>query len=382
MRDFAARDHPVQGSELKTQEVGSVLVGQHFRFGHRQAPCFGAELARPAQLAAQQVGPPLQGKGGDLQGLVRRQDLRHCPAMSSPAFPADAARRVADLAAVARGHGAAHVADSTSRVVAVANAARPWLLTNTAAVRDDLAQRVDRLERVGVAPSLFTLMGLSRYEKPYNRVLAWIVDPAAQHGAGRFVLRALAEHLKAPALYADLSDPDSPVEVRGEATWPEAVGHTGQPDLLVISRSFVLLIENKVTARESGDQYGPYLEALVGLAEERDLGWGAWLAAPERREIPKPDEDGNSWTGCITHSEIASVLRTAAAGPLISAWGRVACLLVAAQFDVPDGHHHGSVAAAKLLLAREDRSIAHVTRMRSLLANLPIPHLPWSTDLP
>jgi hypothetical protein len=296
--------------------------------------------------------------------------------MLPSATPPDAAARIDTLARLARARRMAEAEARASQVGAVAAAGRRWLDAHVAEVRGALEERVTALARVGTAPSLFTLMGLSGYEKPYNRVLAWIADPTAGHGAGRAVLRALGRRLDAAGLLADLDDPDAVIEVRGELAWPADAGSTQQPDLVVLSPSFALLVENKVNAGESGpSQYADYLDALLTLATARGIAWAAWLAAPAARSLPAAARDDATWTGTVSHADLARAIRAAASAPEVSVWGRVACLLVAAQLEVPDGQRN-ALDEARSLLARADTA-PDVVAMRGVLARLPEPAPPW-----
>ena len=299
--------------------------------------------------------------------------------LPNSSLPADASSRLGDLVARARGARSLRDAEHLARLSALSDLGRRWLDGHGVQVRRNLEARVAEVERVGVPPSLFTLMGLSWYEKPYNRVLAWIVDPGAAHGAGRAALRGLAALLDLPLLAADASDSAAKIEILAEQTWPDAAMSTGEPDLVVLSPSLTLLVENKVLAEESGEgQYRGYLEALKRLAAARGTEWAAFLAAPSRRAIPRTQEEGTRWSGARSHAELADAMRRAADDPENSAWGRVACLLVARQLEYPDGEaalHRG----ARDLLARAGATpkTGDVATMRHMLARLTPAPLPW-----
>lgn len=299
----------------------------------------------------------------------------------SSSLPADAHARLAALASAAREASARRDADRFARLAALTSLGDRWLAEHAESVCVELTARVAAVERLGLPPSLFTLMGLSRYERPYNAVLAWIVGPGAPHGAGRAVLRAIASLLDLDDLAADARDPGSVFEFIAEQTWPEAGGSTGQPDLVVLSPSFTLLIENKVHAEESGEgQYAGYLAALRRLAESRGTPCAAFLAAPHRRTVPGSEADGDRWNGAISHADLASALRVAADDPLNSAWGRVACLLAAQQLEFPGGADPAHRAAVAVLQrAGNPPAPVEVAEMRHLLAKL---HLPPTPGIP
>jgi len=277
--------------------------------------------------------------------------------------------RLADtLAQLSRGRAT----EACVRVLAIQRvvaAARPHFLAQAEFARRKLSTIMASYDRVGSIPSLFTLMGLSWRERPYNRVLGWICDPQADHGAGRAVLCSLARRLGPSALLEDLADPQAHIQVRCEQCWPSVVRDARMPDLLVLSPNAVLLIENKVVSGQSGvGQYTDYLSTLQRLASCGQRESAAWLAAPNRRATP----DG--WDGTITHSDLARCIAEAAKGPEVPEWGRVACLLVAEQLR----HDHKPgvwLAEARRLLACHAEP-PPVTRMLTLARRLGHPIAP------
>lgn len=286
--------------------------------------------------------------------------------------PTNARGRLSKLTALARAAYTRRDEDRLCRLHVLHAVGVHWLETHSRAVRRDLEERVAAIERVGAPPSLFTLMGLSRYEKPYNRVLAWIVHPEESHGAGRAALHGLAAVLDLPELAADAADPAATIEVRGERPWPDAAQSSREPDLLVLTPSMTLLVENKVLSEESGDdQYAAYLDALIRLSTARGTRWAAFLAAPSRRDVP--EGAAGTWSGCVTHRELAAALRIAADEPTTSEWGRVACLLVSRQFEEPEGaaSHHAR-ARDVLRRAGSTPSVDDLANMRDLIGRLSV----------
>ncbi|MFN7144844.1 MAG: PD-(D/E)XK nuclease family protein [Myxococcota bacterium] len=295
-----------------------------------------------------------------------------------------AAARVRVLCDTVRAARAARAAEQARRVNALAGVGRRWLLHGAVQVRAALVERIREVERRGQIPSLFTLTGTSYRERSYNTVLAWVFDPAAGHGAGRVALEAFAAHLGLTELARDARTRDAPITVRGELAWPAEAQSNRMPDLLVLSPSTTLLVENKVLAEESGEgQYEDYLDALETLAKARGTTHAAWLAAPRRRPVPTFEEGTRAWNGCLTHPELAAVLGGAAADPRMTAWGRVVCLLVAEQLASPHGRE-APVAEARALLDRvgETPDLASLTQMRQLLARLTAAEPPALEGMP
>lgn len=239
-----------------------------------------------------------------------------------------------------------------------------------------LKEAVEEHEKVGLVPSLFDAMGLYGRERHHNRVLAWLLSPEAEHGAGSAVLLTITRGLGCKVLEADLADPKCMVEVRGEMRWPDGAGSSRQPDLLIISPRALLLIENKVWSGEGYKQYEEYDAALRRLADKRCAEEvRLFLAAPEERPTPP------GWTGMIAHRELALWVTVAARSEGMTVWARTLCLLVAEEIAPSRRATH--VRAAKRLMARiGPRGFrAHDAReAREILEGLGNAVLPWRNE--
>ncbi|WP_437926647.1 PD-(D/E)XK nuclease family protein [Sorangium sp. So ce291] len=231
----------------------------------------------------------------------------------------------------------------------------------------ELERQLDAYAKVGVAPPLFRVMGLGRYEKPYNRALAWLLDPAADHGAGWPVLRALAMHIGFDALLHDVLRQGADVHVRGERPWPPEAASMREPDLLVLTEHAVLLIENKVGSGESGKgQYSDYRTALKRLAAARALDARAYLLTPDASETPE------GWHGVITHAELADAIDEASRSQEVAAWDRALCTMVSEAFRA-DRSAAARLGQAKRLRAQIARRGLAVDLVRRLAELLPLP---------
>ncbi len=297
--------------------------------------------------------------------------------LSPPATnPCDAASRVAALAHLARSRQLESVTDHARRVTIVADLARVWLEGSASQVRAELTERLAAAERIGFIPSMFEIMGRPWLERPFNSVLAWIADPAAEHGVGSAVLRELSTLLAVPELANDVFLDATTVCVHGEEPWPPDADGEGEPDLLTIAPSIVVLIENKVRAGESGeDQYPKYLRSLKRLAERRARPYAAFLLAPQVREPPVCGEE--SWSPSKTHAELAQALRNVAAAATTSHWGRVLCLLVAQELSPNEAGVRHLNRARALLKTTGASGVRHLAEMRHLAATLSAQPTPW-----
>lgn len=204
-------------------------------------------------------------------------------------------------------------------------------------LRKGLQVRVEEYRRLGRPPSLLRIIGQSHLEKPFNRIMKWCADVGAEHGFGREFLRELGALAGLPELAEDLATGEIPT-VTGETSIDKA---GNMPDLVVCTARTALLVENKVRAGESGDQYAPYLLCFHELAGEREA--RALLCARDLRPVPP------GWNSSITHSQLASIFQRLARLDSIPLWGRIAAWQCAAAFaDVaPDN----AIAEAVQLLS-------------------------------
>lgn len=104
-------------------------------------------------------------------------------------------------------------------------------------------------------PNIFRVLGLEDYEIRHSSFLAWLLNPHETHGLGdvflsRFLQDVLLDTRSNDISIVELSSLDnSKVEVRRE--WKNI-------DLLVITKNFVVCIENKMWSGEHSDQLNKY----------------------------------------------------------------------------------------------------------------------------
>lgn len=238
---------------------------------------------------------------------------------------------------------------------------------------EQLREQLDALE-VGCPPSFIRVAGQSHLEKPFNRLLAWMVDPHGDHGWGNAFLKLLAERVELPEMVEDLVAGELP-GIRAEQTL-EGDDSGKEPDLVIWTRRAALLLENKVWAPESGDQYGPYLASFHTLAGSRNT--SAYLSAREPRDTP-PD-----WDGFILHSELAKLLFRVGEGEGESrtpVWARICAVMCAVALE--DRRDAATLREARLLLrdtAEKPVSVDQISRLRKILP-LPLPCTPWADAL-
>lgn len=117
----------------------------------------------------------------------------------------------------------------------------------------------DQLSLETNKPNIFRALGVSDYEIRHSNFLAWLLDPHENHGLGDIVLKKFfhdvliddkAENISIISV-ANLDI--SKVEIRRE--WKNI-------DILIITESFIICVENKMWATESKLQLAKY-EKLV-----------------------------------------------------------------------------------------------------------------------
>ena len=107
------------------------------------------------------------------------------------------------------------------------------------------------------------LLGVSRFEETHSDILAWLLDPRANHLMGDFFLRSFLLETNAVTTEQIRGKDWSNTEVRRE--WHNVVdGDIGRLDILVLNvdNQFACAIENKVFSEEHSGQLTRYRKAL------------------------------------------------------------------------------------------------------------------------
>ncbi len=87
--------------------------------------------------------------------------------------------------------------------------------------------------------NLFTVLGCSHNEQVHSNLLAWLLDPDGSHGIGAQFLRGLIK--------ATHPNKMSQLDFRGPVTVHREKQIEGdRPDLVVLGKNWILLIENKI----------------------------------------------------------------------------------------------------------------------------------------
>lgn len=219
----------------------------------------------------------------------------------------------------------------------------------------------------GSPASIMRLVGLSRLEKPFNRILKWCADERGDHGFGREFLKQLCAALQFDEMSRCL-ETDEVIDVWGE----EKIDSSGNmPDLVVRTRNpdgAALMLENKVGSPESGDQYGPY----------RD--WFEHFAGPRKRFCVLSARNrlvSDGWK-CVTHEELAQVFRAVARTSGVPIWSRIVAIQCAAAFEDRETDR-----IADLIRATNRNDRIGILDWRTVLAFQPSanPSQPWKLSL-
>jgi hypothetical protein len=141
---------------------------------------------------------------------------------------------------------------------------------------DDLLELESHIGRFNI----FDALGIARAEIRHSNFLAFILDPAESHGQGQLFLKAVLTDLlkQAPSERRPLS----PVELDGtDLRGVEVKREWKHTDLLIRCREppFVVVIENKIGAKEGPDQLSGYKKVVeVHYFYCASLAWSAAAA--------------------------------------------------------------------------------------------------------
>ncbi len=118
----------------------------------------------------------------------------------------------------------------------------------------DKALQQERLHR-GECYNLFSILGLSTYELKHSAIIANLLDPHGSHGCGDTFLRAFFDVLSISYPFDGDNQVVSQTEVYAGAV-TDSTG--GRIDILVSSKSYGLIIENKIYAEDQDKQLVRY----------------------------------------------------------------------------------------------------------------------------
>jgi hypothetical protein len=123
-------------------------------------------------------------------------------------------------------------------------------------------------------PDFLGMFGLSMHENTHSCVLGWLLDPRTAPTIGPATLTALVARLEDREIWQGRireATRRGTITVQRECPVAEEgtdEAHPGRVDLVVWGPDFVLAIENKVLAREHGEQTTDYWEWLAGFQIE------------------------------------------------------------------------------------------------------------------
>lgn len=120
--------------------------------------------------------------------------------------------------------------------------------------------RYKKLVRQYESPNLFTVMGNTRREEWHSNFICWLLDPDENHQLGTFPLEKFIELVN-----QRVSNPDERLETASLKLdkiqmKAEYVTERGRIDIFGENDAFVIVIENKVTAKEHNSQTNRYYE--------------------------------------------------------------------------------------------------------------------------
>ena len=122
---------------------------------------------------------------------------------------------------------------------------------------------LEELERLAREFDALRFLGLSRVENTHSDILAWLLNPRENHGAGDYFLKDFLAETGGATRQEIQSYDWSGTTVRRE--WPNEVdGEMGLLDILILNQreNFVCAIENKIDSQEHTRQLTRYRKAL------------------------------------------------------------------------------------------------------------------------
>ena len=126
----------------------------------------------------------------------------------------------------------------------------------------DLARLYTLMAEAQSEPNLLAIIGVQWSEAVHSNFLAWLLNPAANHGIGDYFLKQfLLLTGKRSGICAVADWADSKVQTEWFCVVDEVPSYL---DILILNRSaqFLCAIENKILASEGGDQLTRYRKGL------------------------------------------------------------------------------------------------------------------------
>jgi hypothetical protein len=106
---------------------------------------------------------------------------------------------------------------------------------------------------------MLEIIGQTRLEASHERLIAWLLDPLANHGLGSAVLANLLSRLRDDRM-------PSPGQLSRAHVRTQVVGASGRPDIVVTMSGSRLVIELKIDAKEGIEQTRRQADDYAGIA--------------------------------------------------------------------------------------------------------------------
>ncbi len=151
-----------------------------------------------------------------------------------------------------------------------------------------------RLEEMLAEFDAFALLGLSMSEEIHSKILAWLLNPQANHSACDFFLTNFLLETKAATSEQVHAIDWSETSVQRE--WRNVVdGRIGFLDILILNMgaSFACAIENKILSGEHGEQLTRY---RLALEQEYGSFHKSYLFASPQGTAPERQKERCFWT--------------------------------------------------------------------------------------